>query len=107
MTITPLPGLDGTAHRSGNATASGRAATGLEKSDKGSTAGERRSQDAGEPHPKKHAWGCGFPRIPRRERWNRGDEARKGPLLPSYPDRKAQCTHPLHSGTTPLRADPE
>ena len=67
MTITPLPGLDGTAHRSGNATASGRAATGLEKSDKGSTAGERRNQDAGEPHPKKHARGCGFPcAYPRR-----------------------------------------
>ena len=69
---------------------------GLERSDKGSTAGERRSRHAGELHLEKHTRG-----------WNRGDEVRKGPLLPSYPDRKAQCTHPLHSGTTPLRAGPD
>ena len=61
MTITPLPGLDGTAHRSGNATASGRAATGIGEVRQGRHSQERRSEHAGEPHPKKHAQGCGFP----------------------------------------------
>ena len=97
----------GTTQHSGNATASGRAAKRVGEVRQGRHSQERRGWHSDELHPAKHARGCGFPRIPRRERWNRGDEARKGPLLPSYPDRKAQCTHPLHSGTTPLRADPE
>ena len=117
MTITPWPGLEGTdaggwtepepPNVQGMRPQAAARQRGLERSDKEGTAGERRGWHSDELHPEKHARDCGFPRIPRRERWNRGDEARKGPLLPSYPDRKAQCTHPLHSGTTPLHADPE